>query len=260
MASSELRTFRFAVGTPESPQSWLWRMWVQGDDVYLGARDALRGFKVSLHQSNIWRIALIRKEADGSDRVIVKWNRPQELLPGWTPSIGILISSLQPERPFPPKTIKDDRIVWFQPPQEGSRFVFKVLFSRAGYSENDLKRVSASRDRLVARFIKKNGEVVWLTVQERELSSFELQKIHEVRAKMKIHLRPGASEDSLFFARGLLVVSEDVPTASTQPTTFDIPLGKENLGIPREPETAKESSKGIPGMTYRSTGWFLRLK
>ena len=31
-------TIRFAVGTPENPQSWIWRLWVQGDEVYLGTK------------------------------------------------------------------------------------------------------------------------------------------------------------------------------------------------------------------------------
>ena len=49
--------------------------------------------------------------------------------------------------------------------------------------------------------------------------------------KAKIHLKVGSSEDSLHDSRALLVVSEDVPTVTTQPTILDISLGKENLEI-----------------------------
>ena len=72
---------RFAVGSPENIQSFVWRVWVQGDDVYIGARNALQVFKVSLHASGIWRIAFVKelkKEDSNSDRVIVRWNKPAE--------------------------------------------------------------------------------------------------------------------------------------------------------------------------------------
>lgn len=225
----------------------------------LGARDAINAFKVSLHCSGIWRIALVKhlEKDTAADRLIVRWNRPPELIPGWTPSVVVLVSSVQPEQPFRPKRIDDHRITWIQPPEAGRKLFFRVFFSRPGLSDKDFKLGS---DRFIVRLAKKNGEVVWLLVQTEALTDLELSKIGEFRAKMRIHLAPGSREDSLFFARGILVVAEDAPTVRTQPTLYDIPLGKENVGLPVEPSATAQEPLVETGHSERRTGWFLRLK
>ena len=96
-------------------------MWVQRNDVYLGARDLLWALKVSLHRSNIWRIAFVNDldgKDEGTDRAVVKWQRPDEFAPGWTGSIGILVSPIQPQRPFQKARDDDSRITWFAPASE----------------------------------------------------------------------------------------------------------------------------------------------
>lgn len=209
-------------------------MWVQGNDVYLGARDALQAFKVSLHESGTWRIAFVKeleREDQGSDRVIVKWKSPGEFAPGWIPSIGILISSVKPAKPFSPARINDPRIRWFRAPARNDKFIFKVLFSKPNLSERDFQRVTIAGDRLVTRMVKTDGEIVWLVVREEPLTPAELEKIKDVMKKTKIHMRPGSSENLLNNSRGLLVVSEDNPGISTQPTIIDVPFGRENLEI-----------------------------
>jgi hypothetical protein len=229
------RTFRFVVGSPQNVESFVWRMWVHGNDVYLGVRDALTVFKVSLHQSGIWRIAFVAdlKRPDmASDRVIVKWRKPNEFAPGWTPSIGIVVSSVRPERPFKAPKINDSRLTWFGPPAEGKKLVFKVLFSSSGRTESDLKSISLDRGRVATHLVKKNGDGVWLVVREDDLSDVERDSIRDAMEKTRIHMSPGSSEDSVHASRLLLVLSEDEPSVSTQPTIIDIPLGLENVLIP----------------------------
>jgi hypothetical protein len=235
MSSKKSNTLRFAVGSPGDIKSWIWRMWVNGDDVYLGARNALKAFKVSLHRSNIWRVAFVeelRRDNPETDRVIIKWQRPEEFAPGWTPSIGILISSIDAKRPFKKRTIEDTRIQWFSSPTKGRKFIFKILFSKSGTSEIDFKKVTIAGDKLVGKLMKKSGEAVWLVLREDDLTLVETAKIEDVMQKTKIHLKPGSSEDSLFDSRALLVVSDDIPSILNQPTILDIALGKENLDIP----------------------------
>jgi hypothetical protein len=231
----ETNIIRFAVGSPKNIQSWVWRMWVQGDDVYLGARDALQAFKVSLHKSGVWRIAFVKeleREDQVSDRVIIKWKTPGEFAPGWTPSIAVLISSIRPEKSFDADKIDDPQIRWFSTPKQNNKLIFKVLFSKPNLSEQDFRKVTISDDRLVARMVKANKEIVWLVVREEPLTSIELEKIKDVMQKTKIHLKPGSTENIVHNSRGLLVVSENNPGISTQPTILDIPFGKENLDIP----------------------------
>ncbi len=232
MTSKKSNVIRFAVGSPEDIQSWVWRMWVKGDDVYLGARDALTTFKVSLHKSNIWRIAFVKDlelEDKESDRVIMKWKRPGEFAPGWTPSIGILISSIKPQYSFEKQKIDDARIHWFTPPAQGKKLIFKVLFSKSNLSEIDLKLVTLPKDRLVVRLIKDNGEIVWLVVREDNLTPLEIKKIRDVMKKTNINLKSGSTDNSVNDSRALLVVSEDTPSVTAQPTILDIAFGKENL-------------------------------
>lgn len=232
LSKKEANILRFAVGQAEDSQSWIWRMWVHRDDVYLGARNALIAFKVSLHRSGIWRIAFVKeleREDDKSDRVMVKWHKPGEFAPGWTPSIAVLVSSIYAKRPFKKMVVEDHRIKWFSTPKQGNKLIFKVLFSKAGFSYDEFNRITVPGDQLVGKLLKSNGEIVWVVVREAHLTPLEIGKIEDVMKKTKIHLKPGSSEDSVIDSRALLVVSEDVPDISTQPTILDIPLGKENL-------------------------------
>jgi hypothetical protein len=225
------QTFRFAVGSPETVESWIWRLWIHRDEVYLGARDALRAFKVSLHQSGIWRIAFVAdlERSDKSDRVITKWKRPGEFAPGWTPSVGVLISSVLPVRPFKTPRITDNRVTWFDRPVAGNKLLFKILFSKGAFTTDDARKITTDRDRLAACLVKQNGEKVWLVVRDEQLAPIEEQKVRDVMLKTKIHLKPGSEEDSVASSRALLVVSEERPGVSNQPTILDISLGKENL-------------------------------
>jgi hypothetical protein len=66
-------------------------------------------------------------------------------------------------------------------------------------------------------------------VRDDQLAPIEEQKVRDVMLKTKIHLKPDSEEDSVDPARALLVVAEDRPGVSNQPTILDIPLGTENL-------------------------------
>ncbi len=234
MSSSKSNTLHFAVGSPEDIKSWIWRMWVSGDDVYLGARNALKVFKVSLHRSNIWRMAFVeelKRDNPETDRVIIKWQRPGEFTPSWTQSLGIIVSSIHAKRSFKNGSIEDTRIQWFSPPTKGRKLVFKVLFSKPRTSEVDFKKVIIAGDKLVGKLNKKSGEAVWLVVREVELNPIEIKKIKNVMQKTKIYSKHGSSEDSVSDSRALLVVSDDIPSISNQPTIFDIGLGKENIDM-----------------------------
>jgi hypothetical protein len=211
-------------------------MWAHGDDVYLGTRTTLFAFKVSLHKSGIWRVAFVAEleQADSeADRAVFKWQRPGEYAPGWTPSIGILVSPLEAERPLKKAKVDDQRIQWHPPAVHGSKLLFKVLFSDPSYSEDDLRSVTDARDRLAGRLVKRDGEIVWLVLREDDFGPAEDATIRDVMAKIKIHLAPGSSEDAVTDdTRALLVAADDVPGIRNQPTIFDIALGKENLDIP----------------------------
>lgn len=226
--------FRFAVGSPDNLQSWIWRFWIHKNEVYLGAKDALHVFKVSLHHSGIWRIAFVadlERDDPSKDRVIIKWNKPEEFTVGWTPSVALLVSSIQPKVPLNSKSISDSRIHWFDPPPENKKMLFKVLFSKSG-TENYVDKILIPGDKIVTKIKKKNDEIVWIILRYSDLTAIEIAKTKDVIKNTKIHLVSDSSEKLVGSTRALLLVSEDVPMVGTQPTIFDISLGKENLEIP----------------------------
>jgi hypothetical protein len=72
---------RIAVGTPDGVSSNSWRVWVRGLDIYVKCRDNFREIKISLHASDIWRVAFTEETIKdrpelvlgGGDRVIHRW-------------------------------------------------------------------------------------------------------------------------------------------------------------------------------------------
>lgn len=77
---------RFAACSPQEMTTNSWRVWAQGDDVYVACRDALKEFKVSLHASGVWRVAYTESAIAnrpelvglGQDRVWTKWAPPED--------------------------------------------------------------------------------------------------------------------------------------------------------------------------------------
>jgi hypothetical protein len=86
----------FAVGSPSGPRSSVWVIKAPPDtrDVYVGNMSIIDFIKISLHQSGIWRYALTKGHARGTlpagvDRVVERWHRPPEVVPGWTEALNI---------------------------------------------------------------------------------------------------------------------------------------------------------------------------
>ncbi|MFA4872588.1 MAG: hypothetical protein WC659_01480, partial [Patescibacteria group bacterium] len=216
--------FHDLTGRPNCQPNWKYS---------IGATNALQVFKVSLHSSGIWRIAFVeelKRKDNESDRVLVRWNKPGEFTKGWTPSIAILVPSTSAKEPFSdPKEVDDPRIEWITPPTFENKLLFKILISKAEIHDNIWDSIALPSDQLVACLKKKNGDKVWLALRENRMTPIEAEKIIDVMSKTKIHLKPGSERGSIHSSRALLVVSEKNPTTATQPTIFDIALGKENI-------------------------------
>jgi hypothetical protein len=138
MASSNRKTLRFAVGSPEEYRSAIWRLFVQGDDVYLQPRHS--GFrsdwKFSLHRSGVWRLAYTKESGyllpGSSDRVTYRWTRPAAFRPGWVqgPSIVVPYVPLKTPNAYFPKDVEDPAAIhWTTPPDPGYNYDFIVLLA-----------------------------------------------------------------------------------------------------------------------------------
>jgi hypothetical protein len=135
MTSSQQKTLRFGVGTPEEYRGAIWRLWVQGNDVYLAARDLIGQIKYSLHRSGQWRLAWTEKSgqrAEGStDRVEGRWKRPPEFRPGWTQGPAVIVPNSGIQRPFRRRRDDDQApVLWSPTARPGHSHRFVVLLAR----------------------------------------------------------------------------------------------------------------------------------
>jgi hypothetical protein len=91
-------TLRFNV-VDKDRRSVDWRVWTSAhaDDVYVAARLVVNSIKISLHESGSWQHGFVSDEKakafrpEEESRHFYIWNRPPELVPGWTRAIRIVI-------------------------------------------------------------------------------------------------------------------------------------------------------------------------
>jgi hypothetical protein len=216
-----------AVGSPDDLRSLVWRLWVQGDEIYFGARDMLQSTKVSLHKSGIWRIAWVRSlnsQDKSTDRVAVKWRRPDEFAPGLINGVMVLVSPFQPEHPFRNRRIEDDRTEWLPVPQHGKILALIVIIAKR---DEDLdSRFDGSI--IVGCIKKKNGENVCLIAHEMDLTAAIAERMKEEKSKIKIHVKGDPNKlNATDRTRALFVVPSS--TQKEMPAIYDVPLGYENV-------------------------------
>jgi hypothetical protein len=110
-----------AVGSPDDLRSSIWTLWVQGDEVYFGARPFLPSLKVSLHKTGRWHIAWEKKQKNEKTRIIHRWRRPPPFHNGLVDGIGVLIDPYFPKEPFKNRAITDPDIAPTRPLRKISR-------------------------------------------------------------------------------------------------------------------------------------------
>jgi hypothetical protein len=88
---------RIAVVDDDRLLSSVWRVWSNGDDVYVAVRSVAGEFKTSLHASGKFRHAFVTDAASArlrgpdKDRATSKWTRQAEQVPGGTLLMQIII-------------------------------------------------------------------------------------------------------------------------------------------------------------------------
>jgi hypothetical protein len=90
-----------AVGSPDDLRSSIWRLWVQGDEVYFGARPMLPSLKISFHKTGKWHIAWEKGvKIKEKTRIIYRWRRPPPFNNGLVDGVAILVDPFFPKEPF----------------------------------------------------------------------------------------------------------------------------------------------------------------
>ena len=198
MASKDANTIRFAVGCREDVCSSVWRLWAQGNDLYLAARSFAGGSKISFHQSGINRFAVNSKTAR---LPLISWPRPPEICPGWTVAFGIVVPPHVTSHPLK-EALRDSKPARFiAPPTLGNKAVFQIVLSRKAAQKEDVLRLLADKRVIeVHARIEMRREAAWL------VSFYEIYSLHEHAtvvdyfSKIKIHLTPGSTGEGIHTA------------------------------------------------------------
>ena len=236
MTSSQKKTFRFGVGSPDEYRSAIWRVWVQGNDVYAAARSMTELVKFSLHRSGNWRFAWteksgIKSERSG-DRAEEKWKRPTPFSPGWTQGPSIIVPNSGIKRSFRHDPEEDLRgIVWIPPASPGSRHHFTILFAAVDAPTDSWNTVTRRDDRRLAVLGLRNGDKVMVCQREGPMPDKESVWVFGLVKDMRINYQnpdPGVAGASIFSAG-----TDDAGF----PYIVDVALGWENVNAPSSPAT-----------------------
>ena len=152
--------------------------------MYISARALGGDFKVSLHQSGVWRFAYTKEHWEGrasksaEDRVIERWNRPPPI-EGVTSAFMVIVPSGEiglPRHPLTEKAKKYTKNVkWVPPAPEGFATYFIVMYTDPGGPE------PSDQDRFVDRFKLPNGQTVTILIQEHAISKADKQQLEAGR-------------------------------------------------------------------------------
>jgi len=114
--------FRFALGSPASPLSGLWRVWTHEDDVHAAVQTTRGEVVLTAYPTGRWRISV------GTD--MSRWTRPSEFRPGWTRGPDIIIPCRTAPVPLPGTDAHAaEPVVWLPPPAPGHVARFALLFA-----------------------------------------------------------------------------------------------------------------------------------
>jgi hypothetical protein len=166
---------RFQVSAADGRCSDVWRVWNIKNDVYLAPRSKGGEFKISLHQSGVWRLAftgeytnLMRKLGTWtSDRKVESLNRPPEHAKGFTRAIRLYFPDSElrvpPQQPSGPVA----RIPG--PSKDGVRIADFVLTSpKSRFTQSDPPLSGSLGAKPLARWMLPNDETLWVVHFELE--------------------------------------------------------------------------------------------
>jgi hypothetical protein len=146
-----------AVGSPDDLRSSIWRLWVQGDEVYFGERYSVgRVLKVSFHKTGKWHIAWHKDvKEDEEDRFVCKWKRPEPFL-GLVSGILVLVDPFRPREPFKNKALLEQAIKWLPCAPYGDALLLKIMIATE-YADLDAVPWWPT-EKVLARLSKANGD------------------------------------------------------------------------------------------------------
>jgi hypothetical protein len=216
MAQKDDNEIRFAVGSPNSPLSLVWRLWSLNDNIYIGAKNGDEVFKISLNEEKAWRIAYVKalnQNDSGDDTVMHTWDKPTSTSPEFIHCVSIVVPFINSGITTPRNKAEDARIIWIKESQVEKSIIFKVILSWPRMKRLELGGIMKEGDVLIGNIKKQNGEKVWLLSNEVILSQ------DQSKAIMESQIEEQHSQSSK-----ILVITDKIISIDNQPTIFDIAM------------------------------------
>ena len=196
-------SIRWAAGTLDGPRSQSWSLFgsTTDDDVYLGPRPQTGAIKLSLHRSGRWRMAWTEKFAksrgwsDDVDRVLTRWEPPDEVRPGWRHAVTMLVTPESVAYP-PPRDSGLGKVAFFPPPNPDDALWFRILIGQGSTELAVSGAVEVGTLRLPS-----NG-MVGVIVRPGPLEPATVAKVAGIRAQMLAAVTAAGARRNTAFAWG----------------------------------------------------------
>jgi hypothetical protein len=212
------RVLRFGLGNAGVPSSAVWRMWVQGNETYLGVRTVLGVSKVSLHSSGNWALTA------RTGRVSI--NGPRSLDENWKVGPRIVFPGVPPLAPLGLfEKLPKEHVFLFQPPPAEHWRDFAILFSTPSANTDDVRKKLPPGSKLIGPLQLRDGSAVWLATFVSRMSPGEISYVRTQRNKFRMSVKH--RNDSVRSAFALLI--QDVDNGDTM--LINLELGRENITV-----------------------------
>lgn len=198
--------FRFGVGEADGRRSSTWRVMAGPNkrDVYLSPRAAFSTFKLSLHQSGIWRFAYTEAGAKAQNlppernRLIQRYPLPNEVAPGWRMAASIMIPESSLSTRAKPEA---GPIQWWPEPGVGFALVFNLWITAS--READAAGLMISQVGCAGSFFLNGGGSLFVFVSEDDIADREAQIQRARVASYEQNKEHGLPTDDDFFSYGV---------------------------------------------------------
>ncbi len=196
------KEIRFAIGSRSDLRSSVWRLWAQGDDLYLASRTTASIAKLSMHKSGICRFAA---NSDGARPALFKWRCDLEVLVALNkPLFGIVFPPPPTRRPFHSEFKDAKPVAFVKAPTARTKVCFQIILTDKTYTEDSLIRQSSGRQFIIHGCVAMKSKLAWVISLTDGFSSAEEAYVKECFEKIAISASamPNAAVAWLFEQEG----------------------------------------------------------
>ena len=235
------QALRFGVGTPSDVRSSIWRLWGNGDDLYLASRSLAGDVKISFHKSGICRIA----QPSSSPRApYARWKLSPEVLPSCSRVFSILVPPILAKLPMHDR-LRDNKSVTLAPaPGDNFKIIFGIYLSGPWITAQDLLALPRDRQLVIHGCLRLKTKLAWLTSYIDEFRvHIELPVIKHYLSEIRVPTR------SMMGDVGGFVHLFQFGDGITVPYVTDVQLGREHLFVSETEPKKKKWTKIVTNPT-----------